>query len=89
MGSQIMKPVLYAVSALLMLSFAGNAALAYSGSECEVNDCSAKPTKAKSGKDQPKAKSKAEAKAEAKTEAKNNLVEKASSQLRDIPGFFK
>jgi hypothetical protein len=87
-----MKPVLYAVSAFVMLSFASTAALAYSGSECEVNDCS-KPgsTKASATKSQPKTKAelKADVKDEAKAQAKSKALEKAPSPLRDVAGFFK
>lgn len=56
-----MKPALSVISALLMLSFASSAALAYSGSECEVNDCSsnAKPAKANSSATKAKAKKEA------------------------------
>ena len=90
-----MKPIILAVSAFLSLSVASTTALAYSGSECEVNDCSAN---AKSGKGssntakaQPKTKAevKADVKAGAKTEAKNKLMENAPSPLRDVSNFLK
>lgn len=90
----MMKPAHYAISAFLMLSFASTAALAYSGSECEVNDCS-KPGPAKSksapSKSQPqtKAEVKAAAKDEAKTQAKTKLMDSAPSALKDAAGFFK
>jgi hypothetical protein len=89
-----MKPVLYAISAFVALSFASSSALAYSGSECEVNDCS-KPSssKAKSNSttSQPKTKAelKADVKNEAKSQAKAKVLEKTPSPLRDVAGFFK
>jgi len=85
-----MKLFLYAISAFLMLSFTSTTTLAYSGSECEVQDCSnSKPTKAntKATKGQPK--TKAEVKGEAKTQAKTKSPEKASTPLQNVTGFFK
>lgn len=89
-----MKPVLYAASALFILCLTGNSALAYSGSECEVNDCS-KPAPAKAGSKtaaaQPKTKAevKAQVKEEAKTQTKAKLLDSAPAPLRDAAGFFK
>jgi hypothetical protein len=89
-----MKPVLYAISAFVALSFASTAALAYSGSECEVNDCS-KPSSTKSKSNtttsQPKTKAelKADVKDEAKAQAKSKVLEKTPTPLRDVAGFFK
>jgi len=87
-----MKPVLYAVSAFLMLAVASTTVLAYSGSECEVNDCS-KPGPAKSSttKAQPKTKAeiKNEVKDEAKTQGKAKLMDKTPSVVKDVGGFFK
>lgn len=93
-----MKPVFYAVSALVVLCLAGNPARAYSGSECEVNDCS-KPGPASAGakgaaaqpktKAEVKAQVKSQVKEEAKTQAKDRLLESAPSPLRDAAGFFK
>jgi hypothetical protein len=87
-----MKPVIYAVSALLMLSVASSTALAYSGSECEVNDCSKPgPAKTSTTKAQPKTKAeiKNEAKDEAKTQGKAKLMDSAPSAVKDVGSFFK
>lgn len=89
-----MKPVLSVISAFLMLAFVSTTVLAYSGSECEVNDCSKPgPSKATSTttKGQPKTKAelKEEAKEEAKTQSKAKLLDKAPASLRDVGGFFK
>jgi hypothetical protein len=88
----MMKPILHAISAFLILSVASSAALAYSGSECEVNDCS-KPTKATASESKAQPRTKAEVKTEvknaAKTEAKNKALENAPAPLRDVAGFFK
>ena len=93
-----MKPVLSVISAFLLLAFASTAVLAYSGSECEVNDCS-KPGPNKAGsttsKGQPKTKAalkedaKEGAKDEAKAQSKAKLVEKTPASLREVSGFFK
>jgi hypothetical protein len=94
-----MKPILSVISAFLILSFASSTVLAYSGSECEVNDCS-QPSKAKSntGKGQTKAKTEAGAvtkakpatvKEQAKDQAKDKLTEKLPSQLQGLTGLLK
>jgi hypothetical protein len=90
----MMKPVLSVMTACLLLAAASTTALAYSGSECEVNDCSkpgpgkASPS-ANQGQPKTKAALKAEAKEEAKTQSKAKLMEKSPSPLREVSGFFK
>ena len=93
-----MKLVLPAISVSLVLCFPSGAVFAYSGSECEVNDCgSAKPAKANSNatKEQAKGSSATKAKPaalkdQAKDQAKEKLTEKATSQLQQgINGLFK
>ena len=99
-----MKPVIYAVSVFLTLSFASSAVLAYSGSECEVNDCSSnKPEKAKAKKDQAKPASlkeqakpaslkeqaKDQAKDKAKEKARAKVSEKVPAELQGINGLLK
>lgn len=89
-----MKPALSVISALLLLAFASTTVLAYSGSECEVNDCS-KPgpnkvsSTASKGQTKTKAELKEDAKEEAKTQSKARLMDKAPASLRDASGFFK
>ncbi|MEI7429930.1 MAG: hypothetical protein WCL27_05695 [Betaproteobacteria bacterium] len=89
-----MKPILCAISAALMLAITSTPVLAYSGSECEVNDCS-KPSSTKANSNTPKgqvktkAELKNEAKEEAKTQAKNKAMDKTPAPLRDVAGFFK
>lgn len=94
-----MKMVLYAISASLMLSLGSSAVLAYSGSECEVNDCS-KPTKANSNLAPKQDKSKAkkepclgEACASLSATKANSSTskgqDKAKSQLHQVTDFFK
>ncbi|SDH40032.1 hypothetical protein [Propionivibrio dicarboxylicus] len=88
-----MKPVLHAVPVLVALFLAHGSAFAYSGSECEVNDCS-KPGPAKGAaatKATPKTKAevKEAVKEEAKTQGKAKLLENAPSALKDAAGFFK
>jgi hypothetical protein len=89
-----MKPVLSVISAFLLLAVVSTSVHAYSGSECEVNDCSKPgPNKASSttAKGQPKTKAelKEASKEEAKTQSKAKLVEKSPSPLREVSGFFK
>jgi hypothetical protein len=88
-----MKSTLYAISVSLMLSFTSSAVFAYSGSECEVNDCtSAKPAKANSKATKGQAKAKAEGKAKPATpkeQAKDKLTEKLPSQLQGLTGLLK
>ncbi len=89
-----MKPVLYAIPAFLMLSIVSATSSAYSGSECEVNDCSKpSPTKVKASatnsQPKPKPEVKTVAKDEAKNQAKAKLLDKAPASLRDVTGFFK
>jgi hypothetical protein len=89
-----MKPVLSVISAFLLLAVASTSALAYSGSECEVNDCSKPgPNKATSTTAKGQAKTKAElkeaSKEEAKTQSKAKVMEKSPSPLREVSGFFK
>ena len=88
-----MKPVLHVVSVLAAFLLAHGSAFAYSGSECEVNDCS-KPGPAKGAsatKAQPKTKAevKEAVKEEAKTQGKAKLMENAPSALKEAAGFFK
>ena len=89
-----MKPVLHAISLFFVLSLAHSSAIAYSGSECEVNDCS-KPGPAKgastTAKAQPKTKAevKATAKEETKAQGKAKLLDSAPAGLKDAAGLFK
>lgn len=82
-----------------MLFFASNTVLAYSGSECEVNDCS-QPSKAQSNTNRGQAKTKSEAgpatkgkpttvKEQAMGHAKDKVTEKVPSQLQGLIDFLK
>ena len=79
---------LYVIPFLVILNFASPAAFAYSGSECEVQDCSnSKPAKAKSNKN-PNTTPKEQAKDKAAQE-KASLADKVPADLKKVTDLFK
>ena len=92
LGKTIMKPVISVISAFLLLAFASSTVLAYSGSECEVNDCS-QPSKPKSNKTKGQAMDKSEAGAAAKAKPAT-LKDQAKGHAKDkvmemVPAKFQ
>jgi hypothetical protein len=84
-----MKRGLYVIPVCLMLAFVSTSSFAYSGSECEVQDCSSpKPTKAKAKNAPPKEQAKDQAKDKAAQE-KNTLSDKMPTSLKKATDLFK
>jgi hypothetical protein len=92
-----MKSILSALSISLLLSLTGGVVHAYSGSECEVNDCSGnQPTKANSKVAKDKSKTDAGTNSETKAkpaapkdQAQDKLKDKVPSSLQGLTGFLK
>ena len=92
-----MKSILSALSISLLVSFTGSVVHAYSGSECEVNDCSGnQPAKASSkvSKDKSKTETRSNSETKAKPaapkdQAQDTLKDKVPSPLQGLTGFLK
>ena len=86
-----MKRGLYVLPVFLMLSFASSVTFAYSGSECEVQDCSnGKPAKAKA-KDNtnPNANTPKEQAKDKAAQEKNALADKVPANLKKVSDFLR